>query len=250
MGKAALEARISDARYGTETEIQRSSKEMLRAMVPAESPLRILDVGCGTGLNAALMRAAGHSVIGVDLSPVAIGRFREKGLEGFVCDLEAASLPPEVAPFDLVYASEVIEHCADTDAFLKEIHRVLKPGGQLVLSTPNSAFWPYRILGILGRTPSEYQHSRHVRFFSKRSLRAAIESAGFEIVAISGRHMYALVGSRMGDPVASLLRLFHFQKEGRFVTGGHFWQLSRFAKRASGIGADTFLVKACKKLHS
>jgi len=245
MGKAALEARISDSHYGVESEIERSSKKLMRTMVPPTPPLRILDVGCGTGLNASYLTAAGHTVVGADLSPVAIEKFRARGLEGFVCDIESQPVPVPESSFDLVYASEVIEHCADSAGFLREIFRVLKPEGMLVLSTPNSAFWPYRILGVLGRTASEYQHPGHVRFFSKRSLRKTIESAGFEIATISARHMYCLLGSVV-DPLGPLLRLCGFEKEGRFVTGGHFWQCSRLAARSSAFWADTFFVIARK----
>jgi SAM-dependent methyltransferase len=245
MGKAALEARISDAHYGSESEIERSSKRMMRAMVPALPAQRVLDVGCGTGLNASFLTTMGHAVVGVDLSPVAVEKFRTKGLEGYVCDIEAQPLPVPAGSFDLVYASEVIEHCADTGAFLAELHRVLKSGGTLVLSTPNSAFWPLRLLELLGRTSSELQHPGHVRFFSKRSLFAAVRTAGFDDVAVSARHMYILLGSFL-DPFAGVLRACGFEKEGRFTTGGHFWQLSRFAEHASGFWADTFLVKARK----
>lgn len=243
MGKAALEARLSDAHYGSSAEFERSSKRMFRAMVPPTPPLRILDVGCGTGLNAAFLAASGHTVIGVDLSQVAIDKFREKGFEGFVCDLESQNLPDFEASFDLVFASEIIEHIADTAMFLDRLARLLKPNGQLLLSTPNSAFWAYRLLGLMGYTASEYQHPGHVRFFSKRSLQRAIKASGFEITAVSGRHMPLLLGS-LADPLAPLLRVFGMQREDRFATGGHFWQLSRFAPKASGFWSDTIFVAA------
>lgn len=218
---------------------------MMRAMVPAQPALRILDVGCGTGLNASFLTAAGHSVVGVDVSPVAIERFRERGYEGLVCDVESEGLPLTDNSFDLIYASEVIEHCTDTATFLKELYRVLKPDGKLYLSTPNSAFWAYRILGVLGRTASEYQHPGHVRFFSKRSLRRSVEAAGFSVSQFSARHMYLVLGSAF-DLIGGLLRARGFERESRFATGGHFWQFSRFAPSASGFWADTLFVVAIK----
>src|SRR5579883_252113 len=241
MGKAALEAQLSDARYSVGSEYERSSKKMMRAMVPASPPMKVLDVGCGTGLNASHLAALGHTVVGVDVSTVAIEQFRGKGFEGYVCDIEAQKVPVPDASFDAAYASEVIEHCADTHAFLTELFRVIKPGGTLFLSTPNSAFWPFRILGVLGRTPTEYQHPGHVRFFSKSSLAAAIRKAGFRIDTISARHMYMLLGSAF-DRVTPILNGVGFEREDRFATGGHFWQLSRMAPRASGFWADTLFV--------
>lgn len=218
----------------------------MRAMVPSVTPLRILDVGCGTGLNAAELCRHGHQVIGVDVSPVAIEKFRDRGFDGLVCDIEAGPLPLPADSFDLVYASEVIEHCVDTTLFLRTIRAVLKPGGALLLSTPNSAFWVYRLLGLLGHAPSEYQHPGHVRFFSKRSLTASIEAAGFAIADVAARHMYLVLGRRIGDPIAPLLQACGLQREHRFATGDHFWQLSVFARRASGLWADTLIVAAHK----
>jgi SAM-dependent methyltransferase len=218
---------------------------MMREMIAALPASRVLDVGCGTGLNAGFLKARGHSVTGVDISPVAIERFTSQGFEGFVCDVSAQSLPVGNDTFDLVYASEVIEHCTDTETFLGELFRVLRPGGKLVLSTPNSAFWPYRILAAAGRTPSEYQHQGHVRFFSQKSLRRAVENAGFGAVNVSGRHMYLLFGSAV-DPAAVVLRKLGFEQEQRFRTGGYFWQLSRFSPKASGFWADTLFLDAAK----
>ncbi len=246
MGKSALEARISDDHYRTGQEFERTSKQFMRALVPASPPLRILDVGCGTGLNASFLTKVGHSVTGIDLSPVAIEKYRQQGFVGIVCDIEAARAPFPDDAFDVVYVSEIIEHCADTAAFLGELQRVTKPGGKMLLSTPNSAFWPYRILGLLGWTASEYQHPGHVRFFSKRSLSAAVGEAGFEIKTLAARHMYMVIGRKIGDFLAPILEKIGFSKEPRFATGGHFWQLSKFSRAASGLWADTLIIEAQK----
>lgn len=245
MSKSTLERSISDSLYTAESEYERLHKIHMRAMVPAGA-LRILDVGCGTGLNAALLTERGHTVVGVDLSPVAIEQFRDRGFEGLVCDIEGAPLPFDSETFDVIYASEVIEHCADSIGFLRELRRLVKPGGLLLLSTPNSAFWAYRVLAALGKTVTEVQHPGHVRFFSRRGLVSLIEAAGFEVTAVSGREMYVLFGKRIGDPLAPVLERLGFVKERRFTTGDHFWQLGRFATKASPLWADTFVVAARK----
>jgi len=246
MNNLTLEKRISDAHYKVNTEFERSSKQFMRSMVPAGKPLRILDVGCGTGVNAAQLTQLGHDVLGIDLSPVAIERFRARGLQGSVVDIGTGPLPFAPGSFDMAFASEVIEHCVDTVDFLQKLRVVLKPSGILLLSTPNSAFWAYRLMGLLGRAASEYQHPGHVRFFSKRSLSAVIERAGFEITALSARHMFLIIGRRIGDPMQPLLRSVGFQEEPRFTTGDHFWQLSAFAPRANGLWADTLIIAARK----
>jgi SAM-dependent methyltransferase len=247
VSKAALEERISNAQYRTDSEYERSSKRFMRALVPSAAPLRILDVGCGTGLNAGHLARHGHQVVGIDLSPVAIEKFRARGFQGIVCDIEAGLPPFPTASFDLVYASEVIEHCVDTLGFLRSLRALLKPDGTLLLSTPNSAFWVYRLLGLFGRAASDYQHPGHVRFFSKRSLARAVKAAGFEIASISARHMYLLLGRRIGDPIAGVLEALGLQREPRFATGDHFWQLSVFARRASGFWADTLILAARRR---
>ena len=244
---ASAEQRISDQHYAVRPEYERSFKVFSRRLVPSDRRLRILDIGCGTGLNAQHLAAQGHSVVGLDLSPVAIEQFRAKGFDGMVCDV-ARGVPLADGSFDLVFTSEVIEHVADTATFLSEAYRLLKDNGILILTTPNSTFWPIRILAVLGYAPSDYEHPGHVRFFSRKALRAAIESAGFVIEKISARHMYFLSNARMGDPIAPLLKFLGCSAEPSFATGGHLWQFSRFAPRASSFWADTFIVEA-RKVH-
>jgi 2-polyprenyl-3-methyl-5-hydroxy-6-metoxy-1,4-benzoquinol methylase len=244
---SAIEQHISDTHYRTKAEYERTSKKFMRAMVQSDTPLRILDVGCGTGLNATLLSAQGHDVYGIDLSPVAIEKFRAKGMKGFVANIETGPLPFPDNSFDLVYASEVIEHCVDTTGFLRNLGTLLKPGGTLLLSTPNSAFWAYRLMSLVGLAVGEYQHPGHVRFFSRQSLSSAIKKAGFEVAAVSARHMYLILGRRLGSAIAPLLRVTGFQEEPRFATGDSFWQISAFAPRASGFWADTLIVAAQKK---
>jgi 2-polyprenyl-3-methyl-5-hydroxy-6-metoxy-1,4-benzoquinol methylase len=247
MGKSKLETAISDGLYASGTEYDRTHKQYMRSMVPRAPKLRILDIGCGTGVNATFLSENGHHVVGVDLSPVAIEQYRARGFEGYVCDIESEPLPFEAGSFDLVYASEVIEHCADTAAFLQELNRLLRPGGQLLLSTTNSAFWPFRILGILGHTATDVQHPGHVRFFSRRGLSDAIEKAGFKIEDLAARHMYCVLAKGIGDPIAPFLKAIGFRQETRFSKGDYFWQLGRMAPSASSFWADTFVVRALKK---
>ena len=81
---------------------------------------------------------------------IAIKKFKAKGFDGFVADISDA-LPFDDQQFDLVYASEIIEHLADSESFLQEINRVLVVDGLVLLSTINSAFWPFRIVwGVQG----------------------------------------------------------------------------------------------------
>ena len=98
---------------------------------------RVLDVGCGEGRFAAELARVGARVVGVDVAQEPLRRARERDPQ-----LDLRLTPPlgewelEDASFDAVWAGEVIEHVADTAAWLSEIRRVLRSGGSLLLSTP------------------------------------------------------------------------------------------------------------------
>ena len=193
-GAAASRVRdFYEGKYAGGEEIQRTSKLYTLDCIPSTGPpLQILDIGCGTGLNSRAMAAKGHRVAGVDISEHAIARYRESGFDGRTMDIESG-LDFADESFDLVFCSEVIEHLVRPERLVAEVHRVLRPGGRLVLSTPNSAFWLYRVLGLLGWVVSEIQHPMHLRFFSRASLKRLLEAAGFRTRDVLGRNMYLIL---------------------------------------------------------
>jgi SAM-dependent methyltransferase len=104
---------------------------------------RVLDAGCGAGYGSAELAKAAAAVTGTDVSADAIGFAREnyrlpnlRFVQGSV-----AALPYADASFDLAVAFEVIEHIEDWAGFLREVRRVLVPGGQFIVSTPNKAYY-------------------------------------------------------------------------------------------------------------
>ncbi|WBF66274.1 class I SAM-dependent methyltransferase [Desulfovibrio subterraneus] len=240
-----LAEKISNSKYSAGAEFERSSKTYTRDILKNILAGKVLDVGCGTGLNAAELQQMGHTVYGIDISPIAIEKFNEAGFTGKVCDL-AQGIPFDDESFDTIFASEVIEHVADYPHLLNECNRTLRPGGKLVLSTPNSAFWAYRILGLLGKTVSELQHPGHIRFFTLKMLGEALRDAGFNDITIGARHMYCILPGSFFTRFEKLLVKYGFKKEMRFKTGTHFWQLSRFKEKANGFWADTLIVTASK----
>ena len=98
---------------------------------------RVLDIACGEGYGAAALAAAGSAhVIGVDISAAACAHAHEKyGLETRVGSAE--TMPLGDGEVDVVVSFETIEHLHDVNAFIRECHRVLSPGGTLIISTPN-----------------------------------------------------------------------------------------------------------------
>jgi SAM-dependent methyltransferase len=128
----------------------------------------ILDVGTGTGANLRLLRDLGFKrVTGVDFSPEAIRFCAEKGL-GEVRSGDVCALPCTDRQFDLVFATDIIEHVDDDIAALREIRRVLKPGGCVLLTVP--AF------PMLWGLQDEVSH--HKRRYRLRELLGRLRRAG------------------------------------------------------------------------
>lgn len=243
MGKLAKT--ISDKKYSQSIEIDRSYKQFACSLVPSHKKLRILDVGCGTGVNASHLAEMGHEIVGIDLSPVAIEGYQSNGFTGLVCDVTQGT-PFSPNRFDLIFASDIIEHLDDPTAMLSESYRVLARGGSLMVTTINSAFWAFRLAGLLGRTVTELQHPGHLRFFSKRGLVAQVKEAGFKDVAVAGRNMYLILAGNVANRSAGILERIGFTREIRFRTKKPFWHLSRCVHRASPLWADEFILTARK----
>jgi SAM-dependent methyltransferase len=233
-----------DRKYTQGSEIPRTSKIYTIDCVPDDTPLDILDVGCGSGSNSLALVAKGHKVRGVDISEEGIARYRGHGFDGHVVDLESGIDYPD-GTFDLAFCSEVIEHMTSPEILAGEMFRVLKPGGRLVLSTPNSAFWLYRALGMIGFTVSELQHPKHFQFFSRRSLLKLLQNAGFRPLQLTGRNMYLIVPA-LPEPLDSVLPKLGFTRETRFRTGKHFWHLSHKASFYNALFADCLIVVMAK----
>ena len=94
----------------------------------------VLEIGCGMGLHSELMAKAGARVTALDVSDTSVeATQRRAALKGFVCDVrqgDAAAMDFPDASFDLVWSWGAIHHAAYTGRIVREIHRVLKPGGQ------------------------------------------------------------------------------------------------------------------------
>ncbi len=98
---------------------------------------RVLDVGCGSGVLLARMQSLGWQVEGVEVDPDGVKAARARGVPVRLGMLEKQGFPDN--HFDAVHSAHVIEHVYDPLSLLRECHRILKPGGTLVILTPNIA---------------------------------------------------------------------------------------------------------------
>jgi SAM-dependent methyltransferase len=119
----------------------RREYERFRRLLPTRSPLRVLDIGCGTGAWSVHWAAQGCKVTGVDFDEEFIARARNReGLtdctfQGIVAD--ATKLPRNIGEFDVVSLNSLLEHVPDWRAAVTEAVRALAPGGVLLLHTTN-----------------------------------------------------------------------------------------------------------------
>jgi SAM-dependent methyltransferase len=164
--------------------------ELLSAHVLSTRPAaRILDIGCGAGANARRIaeRAPLARVVGVEPNAHAAQLARGACSEVFEGTLEAFIACAPHASFDAVLLSDVLEHTVDPIGFLQSLVRLpALRRATLVVSVPNYAVWYNRLRTLAGRfeyTWSGLYDRTHLRFFTRRSLRKALDYAGFEVLA-------------------------------------------------------------------
>lgn len=143
---------------------------------------RVLDLGCGSGEFTAALADAGMRVVGAEVASAAVRRAqaRHPSLE-FVLVPCGGPLPFEDGSFEVGWASEVIEHVADTGRWLSEVRRVLVPRGRLLLTTP--AHGRLRVaLGGVERFSEPL--GDHLHLYTRRSLKQLLAEFGFGEVGV------------------------------------------------------------------
>jgi 2-polyprenyl-3-methyl-5-hydroxy-6-metoxy-1,4-benzoquinol methylase len=172
---------------------------------------RILDIGCNDGeytLDIAKTMGA-KDICGIDIDGDAVLKCRIKGIKAVVGSIDGTKLPFENSSFDCCTCIQVLEHISDTDRFVDEVYRILRPQGYFVVATPNLAAWNHILSLILGfqptatyisdrtlwlgnplmgkeGTPRSIPTKGHIRVFTCCSLTAFLEHNGFNIVICIG----------------------------------------------------------------
>lgn len=146
---------------------------------------KILDLGCGNGNFIRFLTKKNKEVEGVEISKKAAESGQKQGLKIKISDLHQ-TFPYPKNSFDTITAGEIIEHIYDTDFFLQEIRRILKPNASLILSTPNIATLGRRLMLLFGINPLietnlDIGNSGHIRYFTKKSLEILLKKNGFNI---------------------------------------------------------------------
>ncbi len=149
----------------------------LRGVAPARSGARLLDMGAALGFGVSEAARAGFSAFGLEVSRSAVRRAAAVA-PGAVVAANGLRLPFRTASFDAVTLWDVLEHLSDPAAALREIARVLVPGGRLLLTTGDVGSLVARLSGPRWHL---YTLPEHLFFFSRRSLCLLLDAEGFEI---------------------------------------------------------------------
>jgi 2-polyprenyl-3-methyl-5-hydroxy-6-metoxy-1,4-benzoquinol methylase len=176
------------------------SRRIDRLQLPAGRPGRLLDVGCGTGMFLQVARRRGWEVVGTELSRHGAATAARDGFRVHAGEVWEADLPPDT--FDVVSCWHVIEHVTDPRRFLAECYRVMRPGGTLVLATPNLDDRIFRAAYLLARgrrarlfEPGERE--LHLFFFSASTLDRLAREVGFERVCMGFDRGAAATGGKI-----------------------------------------------------
>ncbi len=151
-------------------------RDMISRLLPdGERQAKILEIGCSGGALIKALRERGFSgITGIDISERAIDVCRQRGLDN-VMVMDAAVLDFDDETFDIVIASDILEHMKDDGSALREWKRLLKKGGRMIVFVPAFPF--------LWSRHDEVNH--HFRRYSRSQLKGALLDAGFSVKRVS-----------------------------------------------------------------
>lgn len=161
--------------------------KILQLWIKTDKDLNILDVGCSDGNVTAHLTSQQHNVIGVDISKHQLKKARKKGIKTVRCDVNK-SLPFKSNVFDIVMFVDIIEHLFEPENALKEVHRILKNNGYIIIQVPNYFSIIGRIRLLRGKSivtdlhkPFRSWNYFHLRFFNYKDFIDFLTITGFKI---------------------------------------------------------------------
>lgn len=204
----------------------------LRYMMLGDVPAgKLLDVGCGGGRFMNRMKRLGWEVEGIDFDEKATSKIaRRYGIKTYTGDLVDCALPE--SSYDAITMSHTIEHLFDPEKTLKECLRLLKPGGKLVVVTPNAESAGAALFGASWRG---WEPPRHLHVFSVTSLTNLLQLAGFTLKEIRTSSVGAAVIYRVsGTNQKKIMGPVSFAFRLGLVFWSYWKELSEFRVQQSG----------------
>ena len=196
MSDAETMSKNPDSFYRTGQAKERSNslvEEIFKKWIAANAKgPDILDSGCGDGSITADL-AKRFTVTGIDISEQNLKKARQLGFRTLKQDL-GKRMPVKDRSFDTVISNQVIEHIYDTDFYLEDIYRALKPGGILIVTTPNAVSLSDRLRALLGKLPiaaevstryrlrDSHPPAGHIRIYTFEQLRHQLQRTGFRVI--------------------------------------------------------------------
>lgn len=133
--------------------------------VPQSNYNHALDIGCRDGYWTKKLIQKGYTVEPIDIEPHYPGAKKADANE---------KLPYRNETFDIIWCSEVIEHLKNPKESVKEMLRITRPGGRIIITTPNSHFWIQKMFNLIGWDAKKIQNPGHKHFFSKKTLKKVL----------------------------------------------------------------------------
>ncbi|MBL8937229.1 MAG: class I SAM-dependent methyltransferase [Archangium sp.] len=161
--------------------VRKCMRQLRDCLVVTPDAKVVVDVGCSAGYVLEAGRRLGLEPIGVDISQFAVGLCREKGFRAELGSLSKIPLADESV--DIVTLKHTLEHVPDPLAGLKELFRILRPGGSVLIVVPDADKWKIALMPRVGRDlRPELRGWQHHVYFSSSTLRLALARCGFEVM--------------------------------------------------------------------
>jgi 2-polyprenyl-3-methyl-5-hydroxy-6-metoxy-1,4-benzoquinol methylase len=161
--------------------------KLAAALGRAPAAIRLLDVGCSSGAFLHTACRLGYQAEGVEPSADAAQTAREAGLKVFTGYLEQANFPD--ATFDAITLIEIVEHLRDALGLMRECARILKPGGVVLVTTPNAHSWTARAMGSRWAGFNLNAMGGHISFFNPHSIALLAARSGLRVHRLETRNV-------------------------------------------------------------
>jgi SAM-dependent methyltransferase len=162
-------------------------RDIVADFEPYRRQNRLLDIGFGAGAFLQGAAGAGWNATGIEVSEPACRHARSLGLEVFHGELSEAHYPNE--HFDVIVASEILEHVAQPKPLMREVARILRPGGLFWATTPHGHGLSFRLIGLRW---SIVAPPEHLQLFSLCGMRQLLADAGFRRIRLRTRGLNPL----------------------------------------------------------